>query len=56
MKNRLPAKSLIMLDDANFYYGFKKYLKNMDYAKFYKWLNANFGSIEICFLGYCTRN
>jgi len=51
MKKRLPNKSLILIDDANLYYGYKKHLNSMDYAKFYQWLNEKFDPLDLCFFG-----
>ncbi|MBP7795160.1 MAG: NYN domain-containing protein [Elusimicrobiales bacterium] len=49
--NGIKKKALILIDDSNFYYGFKKQSWEMDYEKFYKWLNDNFCPIAIYFFG-----
>jgi uncharacterized LabA/DUF88 family protein len=51
MGNIATNKSLILIDDANIYYGFKKQDWELDYEKFYQWLNKNFCPIEIYFFG-----
>ena len=33
-------KSLVLIDDSNVYYGFKKYRWQLDYEKFYYWLRS----------------
>ena len=44
-------KSLILIDDANFYYGFTDKDWELDYEKFYNWLKKNFEPIAIYFFG-----
>ena len=45
------SKSLILIDDANLYYGFKKHRWVLDYEKLYHWFNNNFHPIGIYFFG-----
>lgn len=56
-------KSLILIDDSNFFYGFKKHNWKLDYKKFYQWLNKSFNVLDIYFFGgvitqnaYMTKN
>ena len=44
-------KSLVLIDDSNVYYGFKKYRWELDYEKFYYWLRSNFEVLDIYFFG-----
>ncbi len=47
----LNVKSLVLIDDSNLYYGFLKYEWQIDFIKFYNWLNKNFNILEIFFCG-----
>jgi len=51
MNDIISGKNLILLDDSNIYYGFKKHNWELDYEKFYKWLNNKFCPIGIYFFG-----
>lgn len=44
-------KSLILIDDSNFFYGLKKHGLKLDYRKFYFWLQKEFNPIEIIYFG-----
>lgn len=44
-------KALVVIDDANIYYGFKRQRWELDYEKFYHWLNKEFNIIDIFFFG-----
>ena len=44
-------KSLILIDDGNLYYGFKKHRWELDYEKFYHWLKNSFDFFDIYFFG-----
>ena len=45
------SKALVLIDDSNLYYAFKKDRWDLDYEKFYNWLNKEFSPIEIYFFG-----
>ncbi|MBL7081392.1 MAG: NYN domain-containing protein [Candidatus Omnitrophica bacterium] len=47
----LKKKALILIDDANVYYGFKKAKWELDFEKFKKWLNSEFDIVDIYFFG-----
>lgn len=51
MNISISNKSLVLIDDANIYYGFKKQRWELDYAKFYQWLRDNFAPIDVYFFG-----
>ena len=44
-------RSLIVIDDANLYYGFKSHQWKLDFKKFFYWLKDNFNPVDIYFLG-----
>lgn len=44
-------RALTLVDDANFYYGFKRLRWELDFEKFYNWLHKNFDIIDIYFFG-----
>jgi uncharacterized LabA/DUF88 family protein len=44
-------RTLVLIDDANLYYGFKKRHWDLDYERFYRWLRANFNVLEVYFFG-----
>ena len=44
-------KSLILIDDANLYYGLKRQRWELDYKKFYDWLKRNFDVLDVFFFG-----
>lgn len=44
-------KTLVIIDDANFYYAFKKLVWDLDYQRFYDWLRSNFNILDIYFFG-----
>jgi uncharacterized LabA/DUF88 family protein len=49
-------KSLILIDEANVYYGFKKQRWELDYKKFYQWLSQKFNPIDVyLFSGIITK-
>ena len=49
-------KALILIDEANLFYGFKKQRWELDYDKFYQWLHKEFNPIDIfLFSGMITK-
>ena len=51
MCNPIKSKALILIDDSNLYYGFRKCGWEFDYIKFYDWLINQFEPIGIYFFG-----
>ena len=51
MDTKNGKKCLVLIDDANLYYGFKKQRWELDYEKFYNWLHANFSPIAVYYFG-----
>jgi uncharacterized LabA/DUF88 family protein len=47
----IEKKSLILLDDSNYYYGFKRLPWKLDYEKFYWWVKNSFDVLDIYFFG-----
>jgi len=45
------GKSLVLIDDSNYYYGFKRLAWELDYEKFYHWLKNEFDVLDIYFFG-----
>lgn len=45
------VKSLVLIDDSNLYYGFKKHTWELDFERFYQWLNKTFSPIGVYFFG-----
>lgn len=41
----------MLIDDSNWYYGFLRHQWELDYQKFYDWLNKEFDVIDIIFFG-----
>lgn len=48
---RQAKTALVLIDDSNLYYGFKKQPWELDYEKFYIWLNKEFNVVDIFFFG-----
>lgn len=44
-------KTLVIIDDSNFYYGFKKAGWELDYERFKDWLKSEFDVIDVYFFG-----
>jgi uncharacterized LabA/DUF88 family protein len=43
------GKSLILIDESNLFYAFRKFNWEVDYYKFYKWFISNFDVLSIYF-------
>ncbi len=56
MNNMDSRKSLILIDDSNLYYGFKRQRWEMDYEKFFNWLHENFNPVSVFFFGGIISN
>ena len=48
---REKKKTLILFDGANIFYGFENLSWDIDYKKFYKWLQNEFIVLEVFFFG-----
>ncbi len=56
MESVKKRKALILIDEANIYYGFKKKLWELDYGKLFQWLQNEFDTIDVfIFLGKVTK-
>lgn len=51
MNKQTALRSLVLIDDANFYYGSLKQNWELDYEKFYSWLKSSFNPIGIHYFG-----
>jgi len=49
--NKEMRKTLVLIDDSNLYYGFKKQRWDLDYEKFNTWIKKEFNTIDIYFFG-----
>lgn len=57
MRNNVDSvKSLILIDDSNLYYGFKRQRWEMDYERFFHWLHESFCPVDIFFFGGIIAN
>ncbi|MFH1363896.1 MAG: NYN domain-containing protein [Candidatus Omnitrophota bacterium] len=55
-ENSAKGKALILVDESNLYYGFKKQSWELDYKKFYQWLHEEFNPLDVyVFSGIVTK-